>query len=347
MAMMEGLRPGPLFDSLSKNVPETISDLQNKVDKYIDVEELAEAKRRRRGKDDSKRKVPDSRRSEYKDETRNKRPNRDSKQTNERRPHTPPRRPELILPPLNAPIAQRGYLRKYVADHPPPNSPERRYGANRPTMEDIQVIHGGFEFGGCSNSSRKRHARKSNTRADEEVYNLSLAVDILPPITFSNDDLRGLHFPHDDALVVLAVIANFNFNSFGRLGRKHDAPTRVNQAASNLGDGAPSSHYLARLHHGRLPFTLQCNLGRPTLGGTRAITSTYHLKMKFSTSTGVGEVTLADPRETENTKPLEEVAPVFIHPDYPDRHVMIGSELTDELRAALTDFLKRNFDVFA
>ncbi|GFS30799.1 hypothetical protein Acr_00g0014160 [Actinidia rufa] len=35
MAMMEGLRPGPLFDSLSKNVPETLSALQSKADKYI------------------------------------------------------------------------------------------------------------------------------------------------------------------------------------------------------------------------------------------------------------------------------------------------------------------------
>ncbi|GFZ14615.1 hypothetical protein Acr_24g0008050 [Actinidia rufa] len=47
MAMMEGLRPGPLFDSLSKNVPETLSALQSKADKYITAEELAEAKRRR------------------------------------------------------------------------------------------------------------------------------------------------------------------------------------------------------------------------------------------------------------------------------------------------------------
>ncbi|GFZ10378.1 hypothetical protein Acr_21g0009770 [Actinidia rufa] len=44
MAMMEGLRPGPLFDSLSKNVPETLSALQSKADKYIAAEELAEAK---------------------------------------------------------------------------------------------------------------------------------------------------------------------------------------------------------------------------------------------------------------------------------------------------------------
>ena len=32
------------------------------------------------------------------------------------------------------------------------------------------------------------------------------------------------------------------------------------------------------------------------------------------------EITLVDPRESANTKPLEEVTPVFIHPDHPDRH---------------------------
>ena len=52
MAMMEGLRLGPLFESMSKNVPETLSVLQSKADKYIGVEELDESKRRRRGKDD-------------------------------------------------------------------------------------------------------------------------------------------------------------------------------------------------------------------------------------------------------------------------------------------------------
>ncbi|GFY84216.1 hypothetical protein Acr_03g0009900 [Actinidia rufa] len=67
MAMMEGLRPGPLFDSLSKNVPETLSALQSKADKYIAAEELAEAKRRRRGKDDHKRKEPDTSWDDYRE----------------------------------------------------------------------------------------------------------------------------------------------------------------------------------------------------------------------------------------------------------------------------------------
>ena len=57
MVMKEGLRPGPLFDSFSKNVLETLPTLQEKTDKHIATEELAKAKRRRRGRDD-KRKNP-------------------------------------------------------------------------------------------------------------------------------------------------------------------------------------------------------------------------------------------------------------------------------------------------
>ncbi|GFS42962.1 hypothetical protein Acr_00g0082810 [Actinidia rufa] len=68
MAMMEGLRPSPLFDSLSKSVPETQSALQSKADKYIAAKELAEAKSRRRGREDHNRKELESRRANYRNE---------------------------------------------------------------------------------------------------------------------------------------------------------------------------------------------------------------------------------------------------------------------------------------
>ncbi|GFY81010.1 hypothetical protein Acr_01g0008190 [Actinidia rufa] len=269
MAMMEGLRPGPLFDSLSKNVPETLSALQSKADKYISAEELAEAKRRRRGKDDHKRKEPNTRRIDYREETKNKRLDRDSKRSNDRRPRTPPRRPEFILPPLNAPLP-KGYLRKYVVTRPPPNSPERRYGDNKLIAGDIQMIHEGFGSSGCSTSSRKKHARSALRLAEEEIYNLSSSyVGDQTPITFSNDDLRGLHLPYDDVLVVSAVIANFNaqrilidngssadilfISAFeknknwarqvvpfpyppDRIWRKYDAPLGMNQLTDNSGN---------------------------------------------------------------------------------------------------------------
>ena len=59
------------------------------------------------------------------------------------------------------------------------------------------------------------------------------------------------------------------------------------------------------------------------------------------------EIILVDPRELENTEPLEEVTPVSIHPDHPDRHVMIGTGITEKLRITLIKFLKENYDIFA
>ncbi|GFY86067.1 hypothetical protein Acr_04g0008050 [Actinidia rufa] len=66
------------------------SQRQKQSDKYIAAEELAEAKRRRRGKDDHKRKEPDTRRNDYREETRYKRPDRDPKRSNNRRPLAAP-----------------------------------------------------------------------------------------------------------------------------------------------------------------------------------------------------------------------------------------------------------------
>ncbi|GFZ15855.1 hypothetical protein Acr_25g0002640 [Actinidia rufa] len=280
MAMMEGLRPGPLFDSLSKNVPETLSALQSKADKYIAAEELADAKRRRRGKDDHKRKEPDTRRIDYKDET-------------------------------------RGYLRKYVVTRPPPNSPERRYGDNKPTAGDIQTIHGGFGSGGCSTSSRKKHARSALRLAEEEIYNLSSSyVGDQTPITFSNDDLRAYTY-----------LTTRDGNGAGR-GRSCSLilQSREGVCRRRVGMGGIGQQL-------RVTVWVACdgNIG----DDIRVLRDE------------VEQLTLVDPRETDNTKPLEEVVPISIHPDYPDRHIMIGTELTDELRSTLINFLKKNSDIFA
>ena len=59
------------------------------------------------------------------------------------------------------------------------------------------------------------------------------------------------------------------------------------------------------------------------------------------------EITLVNPWDTENTKPLKEVTLIFIHPDYPDRHVLIETELNEELQNALVEFLKEKYDVFS
>ncbi|GFZ12862.1 hypothetical protein Acr_23g0012470 [Actinidia rufa] len=280
-------------------------------------------------------------------ETRYKRPDLDPKRSSQRRPRTPPRRSEFILPPLNAPVAQvlseikheefvkwpgkiktdpqkrnrnkycefhrdhghntedcfqlkeqiadlikRGYLRKYITDRPPPNSPERRYGDNRPTAGNIQTIHGGFGSGGCSTSSRKRHARSAFRSVEEEVYNLSSpCVGDQPPITFSSDDLRGVHLPHDDALNEnwAGQAAPFSYPLIGFGGNTMHPLGWINLPIT-LGGEPHQTTVWQDFIVVDCPSPYNAILGRPTLGGIKAITSTYHLKLKFPTPTGIGEI---------------------------------------------------------
>ncbi|GFY91230.1 hypothetical protein Acr_07g0014260 [Actinidia rufa] len=248
--------------------------LENKADKYIAAEELAEAKRRRRGKNDHKRKEPDTRRNDYREETRYKRPDRDPKRSNNRRPRTPPRRPEFILPPLNAPVAQKG---------------------GTVTIDQLRaiytMIHGGFGSSGYSTSSKKRHARSAFRLAEEEIYNLSLpCVGDQPPITFSSDDLRGLHLPHDDALVVSAVIANFNVQRILIDSGNTTHPLGWINLPITLGTEPHQTTVWQDFIVVDCPSPYNAILGRPMLGIIKAITSTYHLKMKFPTLTGIGKV---------------------------------------------------------
>ncbi|GFY91189.1 hypothetical protein Acr_07g0013850 [Actinidia rufa] len=246
MAMMEGQCLDLLFDSLSKNVLETQSALQSKANKYIAAEELAEAKRRRQGKEDHKRKEPDSKRAEYQEELK-----------------------EQITD-----LIKRGYLKKYVADRPRPRSPERRYSDNRPMEGDIQVIHGGFGSGRCSNSSRKRHVREASRRTEEEVYNLSSPLTVAhQPIAFTNDDLRGLHLSHH---------RQFQWNITHPIGWIRLPVT--------LGTEPHQTTVWKDFIMVDCPLSHNAILGCPTLGKVKAITSTYHQMMKFSTLTRIDEV---------------------------------------------------------
>ncbi|GFS34947.1 hypothetical protein Acr_00g0036930 [Actinidia rufa] len=80
---------------------------ESKVDKYIAAKELVKAKRKRRGRDDHKRKEPNTRQADYRDKVKSMRSDRDTRRrTNGQHSHLPPRGLDLMLPPLNAPIAQ-------------------------------------------------------------------------------------------------------------------------------------------------------------------------------------------------------------------------------------------------
>ena len=60
----------------------------------------------------------------------------------------------------------------------------------------------------------------------------------------------------------------------------------MDQIAHDIRGGAPSDYYMAEFIVMDCSSPYNAILGCPTLGKIKAITSTYHMRIKFSTSTG-------------------------------------------------------------
>ena len=113
------------------------------------------------------------------------------------------------------------------------------------------------------------------------------------------------------------------------------------------------------------PLSYNVIIGRPTLNRWKAATSTYCLKVKFSTDNEVGEVkgdqilarecyqaVLAAKEnhtwviEEEGENKLEALEIVTLVEDEITKTTRIGTTLSPEMRTRLIQFLKENLDVF-
>ena len=70
------------------------------------------------------------------------------------------------------------------------------------------MISGGFAEGGESSSARKAHLRSIRSGEVMEVQVVSKLPRLDTSITFSDSDMEGCQHPHDDPLVIRAVVAN-------------------------------------------------------------------------------------------------------------------------------------------
>ena len=110
-------------------------------------------------------------------------------------------------------LIRRGYLRRYIASEgqdlaqpPPPRQPTPTQ--HQQSLREIHVISGRFARGGESSSSRKAHLRSIKSREVMEVQGVSKLPQLDTAITFSDSDLEGCQHPHNDPLVIRAVVAN-------------------------------------------------------------------------------------------------------------------------------------------
>ena len=230
-----------------------------------------------------------------------------------------------------------GYLRRFIAPkNQPQNQAQNQAHAQQPPLPPqhtttqpqqplgkIHVILGGFSGGGESSSAKKAHLRSIRSRKVMEVQAVSKLPRLDTSITLSDSDLEGCQHPHDDPLVIRAVVANktvhrvlvdnessadiiftLAFDKMG-IGREKLEPVSTHlrgfsrekmlplgsiQLVLTLGDPPCQATTTARFLVVDAPSAYNMLLGRPSLNAIKAIPSAYHKVINFSTIRGVGMV---------------------------------------------------------
>ena len=184
------------------------------------------------------------------------------------------------------------------------------------------MIMGGTTVTGSSKKARKIYLRMvQNVQLTGSVPKIARRDS--PIIRFSEEDARCLHHPHNDALVVSIWIEDYNmhrvlvdngssadilyypaFQQMG-IGRERLIPTNAPLVGFRGTRVLPLGAITLSVLVGDYPqqiakdvtfLVVDCSstynaiLGQPTLNSWKAVTSTYHLMIKFPIDYGVGEL---------------------------------------------------------
>ncbi|XP_021802332.1 uncharacterized protein LOC110746420 [Prunus avium] len=104
-------------------------------------------------------------------------------------------------------LIREGKLDKYVHNLPPPPNPHQQQ------INMISTISGGPTLAGSSNNSIKHYVRSSYAHqvfSTEQGRIAKTQRTGWAPITFSEEEERGVILPHDDPLIIRADISNFD-----------------------------------------------------------------------------------------------------------------------------------------
>ena len=232
-------------------------------------------------------------------------------------------------------LIRRGYLRRFISpenqprnqaqNHAPPQQPPPRQTTtqHQQPLCEIQVISGGFAGRGESSSARKAHLRSIRSTEIAEIQAVSNLPRLDTSITFFDLDMEGCQHPHDDPLIVRAVVANKTvhrvlidngssagiifasaFDKMG-IGREKLEPVNTHlwgfsgekvlplgsiQLVLTLGGPPCQATTTARFLIVDAPSAYNMLLGRPSLNAIKAIPSVYHMMIKFPTISEVGMV---------------------------------------------------------
>ncbi|XP_030948930.1 uncharacterized protein LOC115972828 [Quercus lobata] len=216
-------------------------------------------------------------------------------------------------------LIRQGKLQRFVSrektDKPEEQTPRRENERPRQPIGDIRMIIRGTVAAGSSKKARKTYLRT--------VHSVQLTGSIPrmprignPVIHFSEDDAQRLHHPHDDALVVSLQIGDYNMHrvlvdngssadilyypAFQQMRIDRELLSPTNAPLVGFGGAITltviAGNYPQQIAKEITFLVVDCSsaynaiLGRPTLNSWKAVTSTYHLMVKFPTEYGVGEL---------------------------------------------------------
>ena len=263
------------------------------------------------------------------------------------------------------------------------------------------MIVGGTAVTGSSKKARKTYLRMvQNVQLTGTVPRIAQRES--PTIGFLEEDVRRLHHPHDDALVVSIWIEDYNmhrvlidngssadilyYSAFQQMeiSRERLIPTNAPLVGFGGTRVLPLGSVTLSVIVGDYPQQITKNmtfllvdcssaynaiLERPTLNSWKAVTSTYHLMIKFPTDYGVGELRgdqvaahecyiammeindhlqamhIEEHRTT--TEPVEKLEEVLLDDSDRGRTTKIGTLASPTIRQEHAAFLKSNRDVFA
>ncbi|KAK3022349.1 hypothetical protein RJ639_047054 [Escallonia herrerae] len=310
-AFLRGLRPTSKFAfSVNKSPPGNMKALLEKANKYIQAEEYLETHRDRRGegKPEQKKRSREVTPPEGKSAKRSKRDERRPKDTFNLTPLNA--KPSQILHEIKdnkalqwpdrmksrpnkrnkdlwchfhndhghttdncgslkraiEALIKRGQLRKFVApgegrQQTPPAMEERE--DREENAGTINTISGGIAAGGSSGKARKAYARE---------FRRNLIPRCIQEDEYSKDRLRKMDTP-------LYGFSNHPVAAEGIIA----LPVAI-------GTPPAQANFMLDFVVVKVPSAYNAILGRPALNQLQAVVSTYHLKMKFPTEHGIGEV---------------------------------------------------------
>ncbi|KAK2999689.1 hypothetical protein RJ639_023941 [Escallonia herrerae] len=281
-------------------------------------------------------------------------------------------------------LIKRGHLRGYIN-----RRNEKREATPLAEREEVQenagvinTISGGIAAGGSSGQGRKAYAREVFTTVGPSTKKQK--IEPTPTISFSDDDVGDTRIPHDDPLVVTLRVGNFDMKRilvdngssaevlfYEAFQKMNIPPDRLRKIDTPLYDfsnhpvvcegiialpvtvGAPPTQAKLMLDFVvvRIPSAYNAILGRTALNQLRAVVSTYHMKMKFPTENGVGEVKgdqvvarqcymascrnranetlmiedLRDETKVERGKPAEDLIDIELYPGNQEKTVRVGT----------------------